>query len=274
MNNILITADNHYNVAWLDWLTEQAPKYDLVLLAGDVLDMHLEGWDSHQIPAFIEWTKRFKATGTPLAICSGNHDLADTSFCGEILQPELSNIYFCAHWLEFVRDENIIVSPETRLIKMRNGESVVVSSLHWYFHTYMTSLDVFELSKNYTGDYDSDNVKCTYELHHLLHKGYTLAKQNACPWIWLHHEPPGMTPLVNYDCRDWSNHLNSMIEIYRPTLVASGHCHDAPLSSDGSYHCQLYKTHCFNAGHRKGKNIPCHVIVKMNGDSIKHQHVH
>lgn len=59
MSKILITADNHGNTAWLDWLTQEAPKYNLVILAGDVLEMVDRSDRANvQIPKFIAWTKR------------------------------------------------------------------------------------------------------------------------------------------------------------------------------------------------------------------------
>ena len=36
---LLITADLHFRIHWFRWLIEQAPSYDLVCVAGDLLDM-------------------------------------------------------------------------------------------------------------------------------------------------------------------------------------------------------------------------------------------
>jgi Icc-related predicted phosphoesterase len=36
---LLLTADLHFRIHWFRWLIEQAPSYDLVCIAGDLLDM-------------------------------------------------------------------------------------------------------------------------------------------------------------------------------------------------------------------------------------------
>jgi Icc-related predicted phosphoesterase len=36
---LLSTADLHFRIDWFRWLIEQAPRYDLVCIAGDLLDM-------------------------------------------------------------------------------------------------------------------------------------------------------------------------------------------------------------------------------------------
>ena len=36
---ILVVSDLHYTLKQLDWVTAVAPDYDLVVIAGDLLDM-------------------------------------------------------------------------------------------------------------------------------------------------------------------------------------------------------------------------------------------
>jgi Icc-related predicted phosphoesterase len=36
---LLLTADFHFRTDWFRWLMEQAPSYDLICIAGDLLDM-------------------------------------------------------------------------------------------------------------------------------------------------------------------------------------------------------------------------------------------
>src|SRR5271165_2309188 len=36
---LLISADLHFRLQWFRWLIEQAPDFDLVCIAGDLLDM-------------------------------------------------------------------------------------------------------------------------------------------------------------------------------------------------------------------------------------------
>jgi Icc-related predicted phosphoesterase len=35
---LLLTADLHFRLHWFRWLIEQAPDFDLVCIAGDLLD--------------------------------------------------------------------------------------------------------------------------------------------------------------------------------------------------------------------------------------------
>jgi predicted phosphodiesterase len=36
---LLLTADLHFHIHWFHWLIQQAPDFDLVCIAGDLLDM-------------------------------------------------------------------------------------------------------------------------------------------------------------------------------------------------------------------------------------------
>jgi hypothetical protein len=36
---LLLSADPHFRTDWFRWLMEQAPSYDLICIAGDLLDM-------------------------------------------------------------------------------------------------------------------------------------------------------------------------------------------------------------------------------------------
>jgi len=72
---ILLTADLHFRLHWFRWLIEQGPRYDLVCIAGDLLDMF-------KSESRLEQTREIKkflqelADVVPIAICSGNHDNA------------------------------------------------------------------------------------------------------------------------------------------------------------------------------------------------------
>jgi Icc-related predicted phosphoesterase len=72
---ILLTADLHFRTEWFRWLVEQAPGYDLVCIAGDLLDMfNVEPtkMQAREVSTLI----RELADIVPVAICSGNHDNA------------------------------------------------------------------------------------------------------------------------------------------------------------------------------------------------------
>lgn len=71
--NILHVSDLHSNAAWFDWLIAESPKHDLICLTGDILNL---GDLSSEIDREIDTAlTRLAAVRTPLALCSGNHDL-------------------------------------------------------------------------------------------------------------------------------------------------------------------------------------------------------
>jgi len=71
---ILVASDLHYSLRQLDWVVTVAGQYDLVVLAGDHLDIRSYVEPDAQIAAVLEYLKRIAAK-TTLAACSGNHDL-------------------------------------------------------------------------------------------------------------------------------------------------------------------------------------------------------
>ncbi|MEN9403360.1 MAG: hypothetical protein RL091_2063 [Verrucomicrobiota bacterium] len=70
---ILHISDLHSHIPWFDWLIAAAPRYDLVCLTGDVLNLGDLSCDiDREIDAALT---HLAAVKTPLALCSGNHDL-------------------------------------------------------------------------------------------------------------------------------------------------------------------------------------------------------
>jgi Icc-related predicted phosphoesterase len=70
----LLTADLHYALKQYDWLMDVAPHFDLVIIAGDHLDLsaHVDG--QAQMVVVLKYLARLR-TMTRLITCSGNHDL-------------------------------------------------------------------------------------------------------------------------------------------------------------------------------------------------------
>ena len=72
---ILITADLHFRQHWFGWLIEQGTSYDLICIAGDLLDMFFREPRIVQGREVRRWIREL-AKVTRVAICSGNHDNA------------------------------------------------------------------------------------------------------------------------------------------------------------------------------------------------------
>lgn len=70
---ILHVSDIHGNLNWLGWVSRAAADYDLVCLAGDLLDAGRPDTVSEQIQSV---SAAIRNISTTVAICSGNHDLA------------------------------------------------------------------------------------------------------------------------------------------------------------------------------------------------------
>ncbi len=95
---ILAVSDLHFGLAQFDWVVEQADRYDLVIIAGDLLDIagHLD-LDS-QITVVAKYLRTISGR-TRLLVCSGNHD-------GDA-KNEMQE--YIARWLQRVRAAGLVV---------------------------------------------------------------------------------------------------------------------------------------------------------------------
>jgi Icc-related predicted phosphoesterase len=78
----LLVSDLHYDLRKLDWVLAQAAGVDLLVVAGDVLDISSGVPLDAQIAVVLEYLARFAAQTTTVA-CSGNHDLDSRTDAGE-----------------------------------------------------------------------------------------------------------------------------------------------------------------------------------------------
>ncbi|MEM6822297.1 MAG: metallophosphoesterase [Verrucomicrobiota bacterium] len=93
---ILVVSDLHYRLKQFDWLVQNAESYDLIVIAGDL--MELGSYVDPDIQAsVVEQYFRKICAQTPLVACSGNHDLVDegdgtrtTEWLQDMLIPNLT----------------------------------------------------------------------------------------------------------------------------------------------------------------------------------------
>ena len=78
----LVVADLHYSLPQFDWLLSAAPQFDLVILAGDALDIGSRVDFRAQIVVVKKYLALLPAT-TRVILCSGNHDLDQRNPEGE-----------------------------------------------------------------------------------------------------------------------------------------------------------------------------------------------
>ena len=89
---ILLVSDLHYTLPQLDWVVRAAPGFDLVVLAGDSLDISSIVPLEAQSVVILRDLSLLKAA-TSVVIASGNHDLTGPDARGEQ----------CALWLGAAR---------------------------------------------------------------------------------------------------------------------------------------------------------------------------
>ncbi len=98
----LVVADLHYSLPQFDWLLQAAPQFDLVIFAGDALDIGSIVDFRAQIVVVQKYLSMLAAV-TRVVVCSGNHDLDARNEDGEKVP----------RWLEDLREHNIICDGES-----------------------------------------------------------------------------------------------------------------------------------------------------------------
>jgi predicted MPP superfamily phosphohydrolase len=147
---LLLTADLHYRIHWFRWLIEQAPDFDLVCIAGDLLDMFKSETRMEQAREIKTLVKEL-ADIVPVAICSGNHDNA-----GRLISHDRASLY---EWfIELGAHPNIITDGSTRKL-----ENLIVTTIPYHCSRQEKSI--------------------------WLDRGSTIRRQTEMPWIVLHHVP-------------------------------------------------------------------------------------
>ncbi len=80
-------SDLHYALRQFDWLLRAADDFDVVVLAGDLLDIASPVAPDAQIAVVTEYVARLSAR-TEVVVCSGNHDLDGRNELGELMAIE------------------------------------------------------------------------------------------------------------------------------------------------------------------------------------------
>ncbi len=79
---ILLVSDLHYRLPQLDWVVAASPDYDLVVVAGDSLDVASPVPLDAQAVVLLRYLALVDASAT-VAVSSGNHDLTGPDDAGE-----------------------------------------------------------------------------------------------------------------------------------------------------------------------------------------------
>jgi Icc-related predicted phosphoesterase len=218
----LVVADLHYSLPQFDWLLAAAPQFDLVIFAGDALDVG----SFVDFRAQIVVVKKYLAllSGiTRVILCSGNHDLDERN-------PEGEKI---ARWIGDVRELGIACDGDSFAL----GDTFFTVCPWW----------------------DGPLVKQRLEEQLRADESKRLQR-----WIWVHHAPPANSPTSWGGKRFFGDvDLVQWIARYRPSMVISGHVHQSPFITDGSWYDRLGTTWVFNTGLQPGRP-PVYIVLDLD----------
>ena len=159
---------------------------------------------------------------TPLMVCSGNHDGNEKNDVDEFIAP----------WLQEARDEQVHV----------DGDNIFFGDT------------LFTIFPWWDGDVTKQEVSKQFE---------QASKLQFDKWIWIYHAPPDNSSTSWVGNRFiGDSELNKWIEKYEPNLVVSGHIHESPFKTNGSWVDQIGRTWVLNAGSHIG-DVPAHIILDL-----------
>lgn len=209
---ILVTSDLHYSLKQLDWVVAVAGQYDLVVLAGDLLDIRSYVEPDAQIAVVLEYLTRIAAK-TTVAACSGNHDLnAENDFDER-----------AATWLQDARDAGVYVDGTSIMT-----EELRVTVCPWW-----------------DGPRTRERFAATLAAEEMA------VGERMWLWVY-HAPPDrsatSWTGRRYYGDAD----LNEWIARFGPTLVLCGHVHESPFADEGSWSDRIGTTWVVNPGRESG----------------------
>src|SRR4051812_23970144 len=192
---ILLVSDLHYTLRQLDWVVSIAGDYDLVVAAGDLLDIASSVEPDAQIAVILEYLSRMAAKTTVVA-CSGNHDLNASNELGERAAP----------WLDAARASGVFVDG------MRvETERELVTVCPWW-----------------------DGPETREVVGRQLAEDAALVGDRRWIWAY-HAPPNDSTTSWTGKRHYGDEALLAWIEKHNPSLVLCGHVHQSPFAEDGGW---------------------------------------
>jgi len=213
---ILLTADLHYHRPWFEWILRVADRYDLICIAGDLLNIHHPEGFVPQLIYLYEWTQLLVKLPTRLAFCSGNHDLpanipllAPGVSIRKDKLPILSEFTKQHSWLQALRMNHLVaVDENTKIVRTSNGEFLTV-------------------------------ICCPYKADGRV----TIPSPISQPSLILHHEPPAQTRIA--EPTNGNHEFALVVAQQQPTWTLSGHVH-LTNGSNNHFFQNVGKSCCFN----------------------------
>jgi len=209
---ILLVSDLHYRLRQFDWVLRAASEFDLVVLAGDHLDISSTVPLEAQSVVVLQYLALLRDAGHLVVMSSGNHDLTGQDERGEQ----------CALWLEQARAPGVSTDGDSLSL----GDLLITVCPWWDGPAGReATLRLIE----------TDAVRRPARWLWVYH--WPPADSPVC---WTGYEHYG-----DADVASW-------IAQYKPDLVLTGHVHQSPFTPDGSWADRIGPTWVFNAGHQIG----------------------
>lgn len=221
---LLVVADFHYALKQWDWLKQSAADFDLVVYAGDLLDIASIVDQEVQILVTLKYLRAIQPK-LSLLVTSGNHDGDQRNEAGESVVT----------WLQEASEDGVVV--DGRSYETPEGTAAFTLFPWW----------------------DGDTGRA--EVEELLVQEAAKYRERDIPWIWIYHVPPqdstvSWTGKVHFG----DPYLGDWIREYQPDMVFCGHVHQAPFVRDGSWVDRIDDTWVFNMGKQIGP-VPSQIIV-------------
>ena len=212
MMRCLIVSDLHYSLNQFDWVLQNASKYDLIIIAGDLLDITGIADLRAQILVINKYVQKLSAI-TNIMVCSGNHDLDSLNREGEKIPS----------WLVALKKHGARCDGDGFL-----QENFYFSICPWWDGP---------LEKERFLNWIEDQSKA-YGQNKWIWVHHAPPKMSPTSWS-------GKKCLGDLD-------LRLLIEKYQPYAVISGHIHQSPFVDGGSWVDRIGETFCLNAGRQFG----------------------
>lgn len=215
----LLVSDLHYTLRQFDWVLNQADSCDVVVIAGDHLDIASAVDFQAQITVIFTYLRRLR-TRTQVIVCSGNHDLD--------AQNEADEKF--ARWILKLRQFDVPTDGDSL---ERDGTLFTVCP--WW-----------------------DGPVACQRVAEQLERDST---QEKARWVWVYHAPPDESPTSWGGKQSFGDsQLTQWIRRFQPDMVLTGHIHQSPFKSGGSWADRIGATWVFNPGRQIGPT-PTHVIL-------------
>jgi Icc-related predicted phosphoesterase len=209
---LLLVADLHYSLPQFDWVLDIASDFDVVVMAGDHLDLASLVDGRAQTIVVRKYFSRLRAK-TKLIICSGNHDLDAKNEQGEKI----------AKWLSGSQHEGVLADGESA----RLGDTLITACPWWD-----GAIVKAGIGEQLAAAAASKREKRWIWIHH--------APPAKSPTSW-----GGDRYFGDVELLEWINQ-------YQPDMVLSGHVHQSPFVEDGSWVDRIGTTWVFNTGQQFG----------------------